>query len=193
MAGQWKISGMISRPMATQNLPVCFVQGHYLLTDPGIYLDLGANQGGSLWLHCWFLGGHVRDPTLLARLTLYHLTTIPIVYLKNIVVNVCTEKTNHVEITLPCLFTHPNFCILFGVILVTRNTDWTFFNLCGYSVNMLSWWVCLSISILPWDNNLTIAVLWRAIPQWLFVDSWCEPVKDLKLLCVDKTQTTPGR
>lgn len=107
-----------------------------------IYLDLEADQCAPLWLHlfCFHVtswGIQPGNPSL-AGLKLYHLVIITIVFPKNTLLSMfALKKTNRVEFTL---FTHPDFCILFGVILVTQNTDWTFFNLCWYSVNMSSWW-----------------------------------------------------
>lgn len=45
--------------------------------------------------------------------------------LKYIVVNVCTEKTNLVQITSPYLFTRLHFWIVFGVILMMQNTQYS--------------------------------------------------------------------
>lgn len=108
-----------------------------ILFYPCVYLNLGTNQRPPL------VAAFCIGAPLLARLTLYHVTSIPVVFP---IVHCCQclhwkDKSclNHLT-----LFVYtPAFFIIFGVIVVMQNTHLIFFNLCGYIVNMFSWWLLL--------------------------------------------------
>lgn len=105
--------------------------------------------GGSINLTLWCIffvvtwpgeGSNLENP-LPASLTL-HSATFSIVFLKKQRCRCLRWQDKSCWNHPTSLFTHLQFCILPGLILVTQNTDLTFLNLTGYSVNMVSWRVC---------------------------------------------------